>query len=50
MKKLSIVLAFALSTVIASNLKVQAQKKQEPLQIEKQGSFAVGGTKISDFL
>jgi pimeloyl-ACP methyl ester carboxylesterase len=48
MKKLSIVLAFALSTVIASNVKAQGQKKQVPLQIEKQGSFAVGGTKISE--
>lgn len=46
-KKLSFVVALALLTTIASNVKSQTSKKQKPLQIEKQGSFSVGGTKIS---
>ena len=48
MKKIKVLLALALSTVIAISTNAQALKKQKPIVIEKQGSFAVGGTVISE--
>lgn len=48
MNRLTCVLAFALSTVMANSLHAQALKKQKPLAIEAQGSFAVGGTVITN--
>ncbi len=46
MKKLSFILALSLS--MAFNVSAQTSEEQKPLVIEKQGSFAVGGTKLSE--
>ncbi len=48
MKKINIVFALLISTLILQNTNAQTIKKQEPLVIEMQGSFAVGGTMITE--
>lgn len=48
MKKIKIVFALLISTLILQNTNAQTIRKQEPLVIEMQGSFAVGGTMITE--
>lgn len=48
MKKINIAFALLISTLILQNTNAQTIKKQKPLVIEMQGSFAVGGTMISE--
>jgi hypothetical protein len=48
MKRITFLLALALSTVIVNSVDAQTIKKQKPMVIEKQGSFMVGGTKFTE--
>ena len=48
MKKTTFLLALSLSTVIPISADAQRIKKQKPLAIEQQGSFAMGGTVITE--
>lgn len=48
MNKISFLFLFVLSTTAANSIHGQALKKKEPLTIDEQGSFAVGGTVINN--
>jgi len=47
MNKITILFAFILPLHVSNSLFAQTEKKKEPLILEEQGSFAVGGTVIT---